>query len=265
MWEPRHLAPSCQTVQVRPTLGPVLFTARGSHSTPWSSPISPLAYLKKTPLPPGKKRRQRSGKAAPCPLGPPRPSVNPHFPCSPLPLFPRPSPSHAVIAWRAAAAPTPACTQVRAEPEALAPRPATPRPPEAPQRGQPPPPAGDAERRRAAGGRALAPPPPGWPRRLPPPSLSASSRLPPFPLPRRREPSPSRPSRGRSRAAGAEAAAAAAVRAVSRRWRRRCGGPAEPASSGRLRPAAQGGPGRAAACGAARSWTASRARPRAPP
>lgn len=67
---------------------------------------------------------------------------------------------------------------------------------------------------RPAGGRSLRPLPArrAAPRRFPPPPLSARSRLPPFPLPRRREPSPSGPSRGRSR------------RRAQRRRRRR-GGP----------------------------------------
>lgn len=117
-----------------------------------------------------------------------------------------------------------------------------------------------------AAGCGLAPPLPArraGSRLLP----SPGSRLPPFPLPRRREPSPSGPSRSRSRAAGKRRRRrrAGRGRSVGRRRRRRCGGPAEPARSWRREPAARGGPGRAAACGAARSWTASRARPRAPP
>lgn len=121
-------------------------------------------------------------------------------------------------------------------------RPSSPRRPPAPSPQRPAPP---------RAGRSLRPLPPGA--RLPPPSLGARSRLPPF-----------RCRGGGSRAPADRAAAAAGG---GRRggggvvWRPRCGCCAEPARSRRRGNRPRG----AAACGAARSWTASRARPRAPP
>lgn len=118
-------------------------------------------------------------------------------PRSTQPGFPDPRPGPQASPG-AAPRPPPARRQVRAGPKDAPPLPPRPAPREPAVRPPPPPPRGlgAPPSGRRAGTRSAPSRPP---RRLPPPSLSARSRLLSFPLLRRREPSPSGPSRGRSR------------------------------------------------------------------